>query len=103
MLDKGRLQESYPTRMAIIAGAHKLHLPAVSEELAREHVLHAFDLERDALEREGMGADASWVATLLEGARGYAQRAMRAQFEASAADLGHYDEELLRALGYNGD
>jgi len=90
-------------RMAIIAGAHKLHLPAVSEELAREHVLHAFDLARDAREREGMGAEASWIATLLEGARGYAQRAMRAQFEASAADLGHYDEELLRALGYNGD
>lgn len=88
--------------MAIVSGPHKLHMPALPQELSSDHLRCAFDLELDRGEQNALGAEEAWVGALLDRTRALASQALTQRYDSSAADLGHEDEEILKALGYHG-
>ena len=89
--------------MALIGGPRKLIAPADAGSLREGRVVGAYELDADPGEtRDVRGSPDDWSGALLERLAPRGEELLRPLFEAREAEIGHHDEELMRAIGYMG-
>ncbi len=87
--------------LAVIEGLQKVIASESSDELARDGLLHAFDLAADPAERRDLSAS-PWARELLERRREQALHLLQPKVESQGAALSTGDLDLLDAMGYGG-